>query len=228
MYQTVLQRFSTFESIRLAVPVSIQRITKLALDSSESGWSEEDGDKDKIAQWLANVLQERAEMLKEYFGIEIASDGALVRLPQIIDNYVPDMRYLPLFILRLGTEVTWDQEQECFESISRELATFYQLHAERDTATARGSNAQSALSTSSTSSTSDTTSTSSSSSTSAPSRAARSTEASARAWSIEHTFSPALRGVGAEAFLPPRRLANDGSIVQIACLEKLYHIFERC
>jgi DNA mismatch repair protein MLH1 len=44
-------------------------------------------------------------MLKEYFQLEIDDAGNLLRIPQIIDDYVPDLKYLPMFILRLGTEV---------------------------------------------------------------------------------------------------------------------------
>jgi DNA mismatch repair protein MLH1 len=30
------------------------------------------------------------------------------------------------------------------------------------------------------------------------------------------------------ALLPPREFATSGVVVQIACLEKLYKVFERC
>ena len=30
-----------------------------------------------------------------------------------------------MYVLRLATEVNWDQEKECFASLSRETATFY-------------------------------------------------------------------------------------------------------
>jgi DNA mismatch repair protein MLH1 len=50
MYQTALQRFSSFEAIRLSTPAPLYRVILMALDCEESGWSEEDGEKEKIAQ----------------------------------------------------------------------------------------------------------------------------------------------------------------------------------
>eukprot|EP00245_Coleochaete_scutata_P013876 TRINITY_DN5760_c0_g1_i1.p1 TRINITY_DN5760_c0_g1~~TRINITY_DN5760_c0_g1_i1.p1 ORF type:complete len:209 (-),score=34.98 TRINITY_DN5760_c0_g1_i1:383-934(-) len=45
-----------------------------------------------------------------------------------------------------------------------------------------------------------------------------------RDWTIQHLLFPAMR-----LFLkPPNSFANDGTFVQVACLEKLYRIFERC
>jgi DNA mismatch repair protein MLH1 len=45
-----------------------------------------------------------------------------------------------------------------------------------------------------------------------------------REWTIQHILFPAMK-----LFLkPPNHLANDGSVIQIACLENLYKIFERC
>lgn len=35
------------------------------------------------------------------------------------------MAQLPMFILRLATEVDWQTEKNCFESFSRETAAFY-------------------------------------------------------------------------------------------------------
>lgn len=43
-------------------------------------------------------------------------------------------------------------------------------------------------------------------------------------WVVQHTLFPVMR----TDFSPPKRFANDGSVVQIACLENLYKIFERC
>lgn len=66
-------------------------------------------------------------MLLEYFSMEITTDGNLVTLPLILRGYIPSMDKLPLFLLRLGTEVDWLHEQQCFDTFSRELAIFYSL-----------------------------------------------------------------------------------------------------
>jgi len=41
---------------------------------------------------------------------------------------------------------------------------------------------------------------------------------------IEHVIFPTLK----TDFLPPRKMAEDGSILQIADLHDLYKVFERC
>jgi len=43
-------------------------------------------------------------------------------------------------------------------------------------------------------------------------------------WLIQHVLFPAFR----VSFSPPRRFATDGSVTQVANLENLYKIFERC
>jgi DNA mismatch repair protein MLH1 len=45
-----------------------------------------------------------------------------------------------------------------------------------------------------------------------------------REWTIQHVLFPSMR-----LFLkPPKSMATDGTFVQVASLEKLYKIFERC
>ena len=41
---------------------------------------------------------------------------------------------------------------------------------------------------------------------------------------IQHLFFPALRSL----LLPPKHLVDEGIVVQIAALEQLYRVFERC
>ena len=47
---------------------------------------------------------------------------------------------------------------------------------------------------------------------------------SAAAAHVQHVLYPALRW----GLLPPKEMATDGTVAQLACLEKLYRVFERC
>lgn len=101
-------------------------------------------------------------------------------------------------LLRLGTEVDWDSEQECFDTLSRELAEFFCLQFEigDDMMDASGDITNAEIT----------------------------QKKKSRAWTIEHVFFPAFR----QRFLAPKSAAEDGTIVRIASLQKLYKVFERC
>uniref|UniRef100_A0AC11CW94 MutL homolog 1 n=1 Tax=Ovis aries TaxID=9940 RepID=A0AC11CW94_SHEEP len=126
-YQILIYDFANFGVLRLSEPAPLFDLAMLALDSPESGWTEEDGPKEGLAEYIVEFLKKKAEMLADYFSLEIDEEGNLVGLPLLIDNYVPPLEGLPIFILRLATEVNWDEEKECFESLSKECALFYSI-----------------------------------------------------------------------------------------------------
>ncbi|XP_036287751.1 DNA mismatch repair protein Mlh1 isoform X1 [Pipistrellus kuhlii] len=126
-YQILIYDFANFGVLRLSEPAPLFDLAMLALDSPESGWTEEDGPKEGLAEYIVEFLKRKTEMLADYFSLEIDEEGNLVGLPLLIDNYVPPLEGLPIFILRLATEVNWDEEKECFESLSRECAMFYSI-----------------------------------------------------------------------------------------------------
>jgi len=43
----------------------------LALEDPESGWTEEDGPKEGLADYIVEFLKKKTEMLKDYFSLEI-------------------------------------------------------------------------------------------------------------------------------------------------------------
>jgi len=43
----------------------------------------------------------------------------------LMRDYTPNLEKLPLFLMRLGPQVNWNSEKECFQSFLRELAFFY-------------------------------------------------------------------------------------------------------
>uniref|UniRef100_A0A803W8V7 MutL homolog 1 n=1 Tax=Ficedula albicollis TaxID=59894 RepID=A0A803W8V7_FICAL len=126
-YQILIYDFANFGVLRLSEPAPLYELSMLALEDPESGWTEEDGPKEGLAEYIVEFLKQKTEMLKDYFSLEIDEEGNLTGLPLLIDNYVPPLEGLPMFILRLATEVNWDLEKECFESLSKELAMFYSI-----------------------------------------------------------------------------------------------------
>uniref|UniRef100_A0A452J5U4 DNA mismatch repair protein MLH1 n=1 Tax=Gopherus agassizii TaxID=38772 RepID=A0A452J5U4_9SAUR len=126
-YQILLYDFANFGVLRLSESAPLYDLAMLALENPESGWTEDDGPKEGLAEYIVEFLKKKTEMLKDYFSLEIDEDGNLTGLPLLIDNYVPPLEGLPMFILRLATEVNWDEEKECFESLSKECAMFYSI-----------------------------------------------------------------------------------------------------
>ncbi|KAM4729903.1 DNA mismatch repair protein Mlh1 [Anableps anableps] len=126
-YQILIYDFGNFGVLRLSTPAPLYDLAMLALDSEESGWTEEDGPKEGLAQYIVDFLKKKSEMLEDYFSMEIDQEGNLTGLPLLLDKYTPIMEGLPMFILRLATEVNWDNEKECFRDFSKECSAFYSI-----------------------------------------------------------------------------------------------------
>ncbi|MBN3285835.1 MLH1 protein, partial [Polyodon spathula] len=96
-------------------PAPLYDLAVLALESPDSGWSEEDGSQEGLAQYIVEFLKKKSEMLYDYFSTEIDEEGNLAGLPLLFDNYIPALEGLPMFILRLATEVHDEmQNLPCF------------------------------------------------------------------------------------------------------------------
>ncbi|CAM9906549.1 unnamed protein product [Discosporangium mesarthrocarpum] len=256
-FQMALRRFSVMPSFRLETPVPVTVLIRGALELPEAGWAERDGDRDSLAKDAAALLLEKGAMLDEYFKINISRSGSgdggaeedvvLTTLPVLIEGHSPIPEGLPLFLLRLATEVDWTEERACFEGTATELALYYSTlpegqgdppdHAESETeplprttgAEQRGG--PSSLPDQKTS----------------PEEGEKGGPVGGRAGGrasegrsakgasfplappeacavVQHTLLPSLRW----ALIPPKAFATDGTVVQVACLERLYKVFERC
>ncbi|XP_041046228.1 DNA mismatch repair protein Mlh1 isoform X2 [Carcharodon carcharias] len=199
-YQILIYDFGNFGVLKLSSPAPLYELAMLALDSPESGWTEEDGPKEGLAEYIVDFLKTKSEMLQDYFSLGIDEEGNLIGLPLLLENYVPALEGLPMFILRLATEVNWDEEKECFEKLSKECGMFYSIRKEYtlDTETHMSLN---------------------------PDQQSQelSSDKSWK-WTVEHVVSKAFRTL----LLPPKYFAEDGSILQLANLPDLYKVFERC
>ncbi|WCJ44195.1 DNA mismatch repair protein MLH1 [Euphorbia peplus] len=229
MYQQVLCRFAHFNAIQLSDPAPLPELITLALkeEELEPESSENDDLKEKIAEMNTVLLKEKAELLEEYFGVYVDSHGNLSRLPIILDQYMPDMDRIPEFVLCLGNDIDWDDEKKCFEAIAAALGNFYAMHPpllpnpsgdglefykrkpsnnlEDEAATDTGKDPVEDEMEHELLSEAETT-------------------WAQREWSIQHVLFPSMRLF----FKPPTKMATDGTFVQVASLEKLYKIFERC
>ncbi|KAJ3202405.1 DNA mismatch repair protein [Entophlyctis luteolus] len=126
-YQLAALGFANFGTLQLESPTPIRPLITLALmeENAASKRSNELQPGEKITENIARMLVDRREMLSEYFGLVIDDQERLCSLPLVLDGYEPNFAKLPTFLLRLGTEVNWGEEQPCFESVCKELGIFY-------------------------------------------------------------------------------------------------------
>lgn len=207
-YQLVLQRFAQFARMRLtpgAVP--LKPLMVCALTESKFGraaYVESDGTHEEVGAKLAQCLIDRRDMLSEYFALDIDAHAALATLPVVLEHYVPDLDLMPLLLLRLASSVDWTSEQECFRTAARELADFYCLQPLGDGESDEWLDEP------------------------APGAGAAAVAAFAaqakRREAMEHVLFPAVK----RHLKPSARMVGDGSFVNVASLDKLYKVFERC
>ncbi|XP_030386627.1 DNA mismatch repair protein Mlh1 [Scaptodrosophila lebanonensis] len=124
-YQRLVYEFQNCAQITVTPPLAIKELLLVALDSAAAGWTAEDGDKQELATSATGILQEKAPIMKEYFSLRISEDGYLESLPALLPKHMPSKAQLPLYLLRLATEVEWEQEAPCFETFCRETARYY-------------------------------------------------------------------------------------------------------
>ena len=129
-YQLALFNFGNFGYFRFNEPIPIFDIIMLALDDPESQWEPDDGDKDYLAKRCTKLFLSKAQMLDDYFSMKILERDNVVyleTLPILIEDYEPNLFEIPIFMLRLATEVDWKKEKDCIESICNEISIFYSI-----------------------------------------------------------------------------------------------------
>ncbi|KAH8402108.1 hypothetical protein KR009_009833 [Drosophila setifemur] len=124
-YQRLVYEFQNCPGISLTPSLPLKDLLMLALESEAAGWTSDDGDKDELASSAAEILQQKAPIMREYFSLRISEEGQLESLPSLVSQHRPNVAHLPVYLLRLATEVDWDQEARCFETFCRETAKFY-------------------------------------------------------------------------------------------------------
>ncbi|KAF8459597.1 hypothetical protein BGX38DRAFT_1264506 [Terfezia claveryi] len=137
-YQIGLSDFGNFGTIKLDPPLAIRCLVQIAADQEKHAEGERDvvmagtGDlQDSAFDWneaveaTTSLIINKRAMLLDYFNMTITEEGDLCTLPLLVKGYLPSMGKLPMFLLRLGPNVDWTRELECFESMLREIAGWY-------------------------------------------------------------------------------------------------------
>jgi DNA mismatch repair protein MLH1 len=126
-YQVGLTDFANYGSIRFNPPLSLEDLLKVAAEQerNNAGDAADEVDWDEVVESVREVLIGKAALLLEYFSMEITEQGELCSIPLLMKGYTPSMAKLPQFLLRLGPHVNWNEEKGCFQTLLRELASFY-------------------------------------------------------------------------------------------------------
>lgn len=213
-YQLCLRRFACVPKLKLETPIDIETFVRASLDHPHAMWSSQDGDKDSITKVVVNLLEEKSEMLLEYFSITIEVDEMSQRLklltvPELLTGYVPNPEALPMFLLRLATDTDWSDEKQCFKSISLQVADFYShlaipksLEKKNEKEGKRGKSDKEQYNNES--------------------------NASASVNNLENTLRDLLLPAIKNLLITPSEVADKKAIVPVAALEQLYKVFERC
>lgn len=80
-----------FNLLCLQEPAPIYDLALLALDLEESGWTEADGPKTDLAQYIVDFLKSKAEMLFDYFSMEIDEVGTTKFMSFLLSLYICDI-----------------------------------------------------------------------------------------------------------------------------------------
>lgn len=123
-YQEALHRLSELRFFRMATPLPLIDLVKMALSSHFTPTEEADAQ----AQGIVDLLRNKADLLKEYFSVTIDSNSCLTTLPELVDEYPPYPGNVPQLLVELATNVNWKEEQSCLDGIARVLGKAYTLH----------------------------------------------------------------------------------------------------
>ncbi|OIV95526.1 hypothetical protein TanjilG_11110 [Lupinus angustifolius] len=130
MYQQFLSQFAHHNAISISDPLPLKDLIFLALkeDDIDLEVNDDDNLKEMIAEMKSELLKEKAEMLEEFFGINIDEHGNISGLPVILDKHTPNMDHIHEFALCLGNDVDWKDEKNCIQGISVALGNLYAMH----------------------------------------------------------------------------------------------------
>ncbi|PBK94630.1 DNA binding protein [Armillaria gallica] len=123
-FQLALRQFGDMTKLKLEPPPPLRKLVQIAVDAEDTT-EDTKLTKAQIVDRIVDILVTRRDMLSEYFSLDISPDGLVESLPLLLRDYTPNLDKVPYFLMRLGPQVNWTAEKECFDSFLRELAYFY-------------------------------------------------------------------------------------------------------
>lgn len=96
-----------FNLFCLQEPAPIYDLALLALDLEESGWTEADGPKTDLAQYIVDFLKSKAEMLSDYFSIEI-DEASTTKFMNFVLSFCHSCTCVTIFKYMFSTWLTYD------------------------------------------------------------------------------------------------------------------------
>ena len=126
-YQLGLTDFGNFGAIKFESPLDIRSLISIGVKHEQALGNPEDEHVpwDAVPSMVTEQLIASREMLTQYFTLEVSAQGELLTLPLLIKGYTPSLAKLPRFLMRLGPCVNWVDEEACFHTFLKELASFY-------------------------------------------------------------------------------------------------------
>ncbi|KAL9709899.1 DNA mismatch repair protein Mlh1 [Leucoagaricus gongylophorus] len=103
-YQLGLRQFGDFSKMKLEPAPSLRNLLEIAVDAEDST-KNSSLTKPQIVEKIAQILTVRREMLAEYFSLSISESGLVLSLPVLLRDFIPNLDFLPMFLMRLGPQV---------------------------------------------------------------------------------------------------------------------------
>lgn len=125
-FQRLLRRIGGMGSLQLNPPLQLKETLRQGVLHCDSGYDQvkDSLNVEEVLDECLSLLQQKAELLREYFMMEI-KDGHLLSVPNALgmsSDIGLSFSGLPLGLLRLCFEVNWLEEKPCLEGVCRVLA----------------------------------------------------------------------------------------------------------
>ncbi|OXA37201.1 DNA mismatch repair protein Mlh1 [Folsomia candida] len=133
-YQKLIFQFGNFEKINIDDKIELKELIDLAIECDDGLTCDEQ--KETVVENACQLLMDKRKMLQDYFSLIFDSEGRLISIPMLLDNYFPSMEGLAKYMMNLARKVDWSNEQRCFETFCDVTSQFYAIQPGDDNANA--------------------------------------------------------------------------------------------